>query len=93
MHYSLHTSQALVTAHQHNGKEGTVCEHIPDTGRFRIALDSGDAVSVKASNLRLATAARPNLTVEFGCIEWKFKLGLEARVSCQLCPLGHTAAD
>merc|ERR1712232_946082 len=55
--------QGLTTAHQHNGKEGTVSEYVAETGRFRIALDTGEVLAAKNTNLTLATEARANLTV------------------------------
>merc|ERR1711920_1097575 len=56
--------EGLISAAQHNGKEGVVNEYIVDTGRFKVSLDSGEALAVKNSNMRLATEARANLTPE-----------------------------
>lgn len=54
----------LQAASQHNGKEGTVSKYVAETGRFDVALDTGEHVAIKPQNLTLATEARAALTVD-----------------------------
>jgi len=54
--------QGLKAAHQHNGKRGRVSEYLEDSGRYKVVLDSGEVISVKNDNLRLATS-QANLTL------------------------------
>merc|ERR1712194_600934 len=56
--------RGLTSAQQHNGKEGMVTQHITQTGRFQVALDTGESVAIKPSNLVLAIEARAALTME-----------------------------
>ena len=55
--------QGLKSAHEHNGKEGTVSELMPETGRFKVVLDSQETIAVKNDNLRLAPTARASLSL------------------------------
>jgi len=54
--------QGLKSASQHNGKEGTATEYLTESGRFKVVLDSGEVISVRNDNLRLATSLA-NLTL------------------------------
>ena len=54
--------QGLKSALQHNGKEGTVQEYLTESGRFQVALDSGEVISVINVKLRPIGSAR--LTTE-----------------------------
>lgn len=55
--------KGLKDAPQYNGEKGMVDHHIPEAGRFRVILDTGELLAVKPRNLMSMSELRDTLSI------------------------------